>query len=285
MTIFEVVKIALDELYAEGLRLYGTKLDGRIITDLGYLTDNYRNLTNTSRTLVNYEDPARRFAYVYKYVAAHGDYLVQVLEKLAARRDAVFEGSSVRVSCLGGGPGSDIVGVLKYLDEHNETVEKLTCYLLDQEQAWADIWTELNEFLTPHVGLNVNFQAFGITNPVSWKNQRKFLQADLFTMIYFVSEVLTLDKNGAVARSWRDIFENAKSGALFVYIDNGHSDFTSYFDSQWKEAKLRCVLSGDDERWIPRFSEQASELNEYRQKFEQSPKIQSQVTYRVLRKR
>jgi len=57
-------------------------------------------------------------------------------------------------------------------------------------------------------------------------------------------------------------FENAKSGALFVYVDNGHSDFASYFDAQWQDAKLQCVLSGENERWIPRFSEQASELGE-----------------------
>jgi hypothetical protein len=35
---------------------------------------------------------------------------------------------------------------------------------------------------------------------------------------------------------------------------------------------------------IPRFSEQASELDEYRKKFGISPKIQAQVSYRVLRK-
>jgi hypothetical protein len=186
---------------------------------------------------------------------------------------------------LGGGPGSDIVGMLKYLDEHeNEPVNKLTCYLLDREQAWADIWTELHESLTPNVALNVNFQPFDVTNRSSWKNQRRFLQADLFTMIYFVSEVLTLDTNGCVTNSWYDIFESAKSGAWFVYIDNGHSDFTSYFDSQWQRAELQCVLSGENEKWIPRFSERASELKEYQEKFEQSPKIQAQITYRVLRK-
>jgi hypothetical protein len=208
MTIFELVKIALDPLYVEGSQLHGANLDERIIADLEYLTENYRNLTDPSRPLLNYKDPARRFAYVYKYVASHGDYLVQVLEKVAAKRGAIFRGPTARVSCLGGGPGSDIIGVLKYLDEHeDEPVKKLTCYLLDKEQAWADIWTELHESLSPNVGLNVNFQPLDITNLNSWEYQRKFLQADLFTMIYFVSEVLTLDENGIVAESWRNIFD------------------------------------------------------------------------------
>jgi hypothetical protein len=132
--------------------------------------------------------------------------------------------------------------------------------------------------------LNVNFQPLDITDADSWKYQRKFLQADLFTMIYFVSEVLMLDKKGAVAKSWRDIFDSAKSGAVFVYLDNGHDDFTSYFDKQWQAAELKCILSGKDERWIPRFCEQASELHEYRKKFDQDRKLRSFLTYRVLRK-
>jgi len=285
MTIFEVIRIALDQLYQEGTELYGAKLDERITSDLAYLSNSYRQLTDSTRAPVDYEDPARRFAYVYKYVAAHGDYLVQVLQALASKKGAMFNERNVRVSCLGGGPGSDIVGLLKYLDEQeDEPVKKLTCYLLDKEQAWADIWTELDEHLTPKVAVNVNFQPFDITNPGSWTHQRKFLQADLFTMSYFVSEVMMLDGNGVVANSWRNIFDSAKNDAFFVYVDNGHKDFTSYFDKQWQDAKLKCISSGEDERWTPRYSEQASELEEYRRKFGQYPKLKSQLTYRVLKK-
>jgi hypothetical protein len=91
VTIFEVVKIALDELYAEGSMLHGEKLDKRITKDLDYLSGHYRTLTDPSRQTVNYEDPARRFAYVYKYAAAHGDYLVQVLQKVAAKEGRIFD--------------------------------------------------------------------------------------------------------------------------------------------------------------------------------------------------
>ena len=102
MTIFELVKIALDELYTEGTELYGSQLDEQINRDLKYLSKSYEHLTDPSREPVDYKDPARRFAYVYKYVAAHGDYLVQVLAKLAAKKGAIFDRSSVRVSCLAG---------------------------------------------------------------------------------------------------------------------------------------------------------------------------------------
>ena len=150
MTIFELVKLALDELYAEAKQTYRSEVDGEIRNRIDYLCTSYGSLTVTGRRPVDYKDPATRFAYVFKYVAAHGDYLVQGLNMLRSELGGpIFPGENARVSCIGGGPGSDIIGVLKYLDEQkkSEKVDKITCYLLDKEQAWADTWTELDASL------------------------------------------------------------------------------------------------------------------------------------------
>jgi hypothetical protein len=288
MTIFELVKIALDELYAQGMKQYGPKLDQEIKERMEYLSDSYAKLNDKTRKPVDYKDPATRFAYVYKYVAAHGDYVVQVMQRLrTALDDNIFQGKNGRVSCVGGGPGSDIIAVLKYLDDYRkyEPVEKITCYLLDKEQAWADTWTELDDSFDVGVQLNANFQPLDVTDPESWQFQKKFLQADLFTMSYFVSEVHSLDKGGIVSRFWNTLFVGAKPGALFLYVDNGHDDFNRYFDAQWKAAGLECLVAEDNVRWTPRYSEQASELGDYLKKFGQQPKLQAYLSYRVLRKK
>jgi Putative SAM-dependent methyltransferase len=283
MTIFELVKIALDELYEEGQKQYGNSLDKKIKERMGYLTESYGQLTDPNREPVNYKDPATRFAYVYKYVAAHGDYLVQVMQRLKARQGNIFEAERVRVSCVGGGPGSDIIGVLKYLDDHqnDEPVRRVTCYLLDKEQAWADTWTELGESLEAHVAVNANFQALDVSCKQSWSTQKKFLDADIFTMSYFVSEVFRLK---GVGEFWKMLFEDAKQGALFLYNDNAHSDFNEYFDEQWKSAGLECLMEEGNTRFTPRFSEQSADLEDYLGKFGQQPKLQGLVSYRVLRK-
>jgi hypothetical protein len=222
---------------------------------------------------------------VYKYVAAHGDYIVQVLQRLHDEfGSAIFTQRSLRISCIGGGPGSDVIGILKYLNEANEPVEKVICYLLDGEQARADVWTELDESLHVNVALNSNFQPFDVVNPSSWQSQKKFLQADIFTMSYFVSEVMSLDKDGVVSEFWEQLLQQAKAGALFLYVDNGHTSFTAYFDEIWKSVGLELLISGDNTWFIPRYDEQASELGAYSAKFDHNPKIKSRVTYRVLRK-
>ena len=288
MSIFELVKIALDELYVEGKKLYGEDLDERIKQKMAYLSDSYRELSEKARKPVSYKDPATRFAYVYKYVAAHGDYVVQLMQKLRNEMNGkIFSTENIRVSCVGGGPGSDIIAVLKYLDENRtvEPVKKITCYLLDKEQAWADTWTELDDSLgIVGLRLHANFQSLDVTSPESWTSQQKFLQADLFTMSFFVSEVSSLDVNGAVTKFWSKLFREAKSGALFLYDDNGHADFNDHFDAQWKSAGLECIISGDNSAWTPRFSEQSSDLGRYRSKFGQQPRLKAYLSYRVLRK-
>jgi hypothetical protein len=114
MTIFELVKLALDELYAEAQQSYGGKVDEAIRNRIAYLSASYGSLATAGRQPVDYKDPATRFAYVFKYVAAHGDYLVQGLKTLRAKLGGnIFSGENARVTCVGGGPGSDIIGVLK----------------------------------------------------------------------------------------------------------------------------------------------------------------------------
>lgn len=287
MTIFQLVKIALDALYEEAMQAFEKGVDGVISERIKYLSKSYGKLNDANRSPVDYKDPATRFAYVYKYVASHGDYVVQVLNALHNKLGGpIFGSESMRLSCVGGGPGSDIIGFLKYLDDQKkvEKVKKVTCYLLDKEQAWADTWTELDDSLKTDLLLHANFQPLDVTAPESWAQQKKFLSADLFTMSYFVSEVMALDKDGVVTRFWKTLFKEAKSGAIFMYCDNGHSDFNSYFDGQWKEAKLECIVESTNELIWPSYSEQKSDLGGYLDKFGQQPKLKTPLTYRVLRK-
>ncbi len=287
VTIFELVKVTLDELYTQGLKQYGENLDTAILHRMFYLSDSYRQLRNPARKPVDYKDTATRFAYVYKYVAAHGDYLIQVMQRLLWRvGSTLFTDKIARVTCVGGGPGTDIIAVLKYLDEHNKEkkVEEVICYLLDKEQAWSDTWAELTASLPLPLPLNRYFRYLDVTDLASWKCQQKFLQADLFTMSYFVSEVCYLKTHGDISKFWSTLFQGAKPGALFVYIDNGHKNYGSYFDAQWQAAGLTCLICEDQLRWRPRNSEEASEVDIYRQKFRESPKLNGFLSYRVLRK-
>ena len=283
MTLFQLIKITLDKLYEQGLHEYGDALDAQIKQKMLYLSKSYENLSSSQRKPIDYRDPATRFAYVYCYVATHGDYIVQALERLRSQLDRnIFQDESTRVSCIGGGPGSDILAILKYLNEQpRESAKKLICYLLDREQAWADTWTEIDESLTGDLKLNTNFQPFDVTQPDTWQYQRNFLQADLFTLSYFVSEVYSF---GASRSTLRDILEQAKPGALVLYIDNGHQIFDDYFDDIWADIDFVRLVNAPNEQWTPRYSEQTADIQTYIDKFDRSPKLRGNLSLRVLQK-
>lgn len=286
MTLFQLVKITLDSLYEEALQEYGDRTDEEITSRFKYLAQSYVELAKQERQPIDYQDPATRFAYVYKYVASHGDYVVKILKIARNKLGMIFKDGKVRVSCIGGGPGSDIIAVLKFLSDFKgkEPVEKIVCYLLDKEQAWADTWTELDDKLEiDHIKLSVNFQALDVTDPDSWASQKKFLDADVFTLSYFVSEVYALD-DGVVTSFWSTLFNSAKSGALFLYDDNGKDIFNDYFDTKWKEAGLELIESETNILWTPSYTEKVSELAEYKSKFGENPKLKGYLSYRVLRK-
>lgn len=287
MTLFELVKVALDELYAEGQAEHGTALDTKIKTQVEYLSKSYKGLITSNRQPINYRDPATRFAYVLKYVATHGDYVVQALEALRqVNGGKVFQGEAARLSCIGGGPGSDVMGVMKYLSENDdEPVKKLTCYLLDGEQAWADTWTEIGDAIDTKIAINVNFQPLDVTKPASWNSQKKFLKADLFTFSYFLSEVKVFNAAGVVEDFWNTVFNGADVGATFLYVDNGHKDFNEFFDGFWEErGDIECIYQDDNTWTLPRYSEQSDNLGEYKSKFGQQPKIRSMISTRILKK-
>lgn len=285
MTLFELVKITLDELYKRAQLQFGAQTDAEIKTRFAYLSESYAKLSNLNRTPIDYRDPATRFAYVYRYVATHGDYVVQLLTRAnAAIGGNVFPTGTARVSCIGGGPGSDILAIVKYLaDYKEERVTKLKVFLLDKEQAWADTWDDLEEKLDVGCELRTTFQPLDVLKP-DWVSQRHFLEADVYTLSYFVSEVYSLDGHGAVTAFWQRLFREAKRGALFLYDDNGTDEFNAYFDGQCARAGLQVVSAGSNESWTPRYVERSDVLDAYKLKFSAWPKLKGYLSYRILRK-
>jgi len=228
-----------------------------------------------------YQDGRTRFAYVYKYVASNADYLYQMLRS-DPNTNKLFEKEKLLVSCIGGGPGSDLIGLLKFITRHGEHVERITCYLCDQEQAWADSWTDISDKLDLPLMLNANFQALDVTDSTSWQKQKKFLNSDIFTLSFFVSEVVRF-KNDDLEKFWSTLFGEARTGACFVFIDNAHSDFTDYFDELCEQHKIKTLTKAEYEI-TPSSDEQKADLGDYLKIFGEYPRMKQQLAYRLLRK-
>jgi len=275
MNGFQLVKSVLDEQYAE-IEGKDSEKDKAIAKKLTYLAQQYAGLANGRRE-IDYADPVTRFAYIFKYVTSHADYVCSLIGSTCLAK--LLNAQKLNISCIGGGPGSDLVGVLKCVEKAGKK-PALRFTLLDREATWSESWCDVDEKLSTSLQTNVNFQPFDITNEASWKPHRKYLNSDLFTLIYFVSETYCLrDK---AAKYYEDLFENAVSGAYFLYIDNDASCFSDWFDGLWKGSKVK-LIKGETGRMTTDFGEEKKDLGEYYKKFG-DPKLQAQIAYRVLRK-
>jgi hypothetical protein len=282
-TMFQLVYAVLCDLHKEVQAEFGDEADGQIKQAISQLSSSYSRLGLATEPTIDYSSPSTRFAYVYKYVATHADYVRQVFEMYSEYIDQqILAKAKPVVSCLGGGPGSELLGLLQYVLSNDERkTESLTCYLCDREQAWADSWTELGGQLEGDINLYVNFQPLDVTNPSSWAKQRKFLGADLFISCYFASEIARLeDKTVAF---WEELGASIKVGAKIVFIDNNSPMFVEYIQNIAKH----CGLTTLDESTVdmyPRSLEQKSDFKEFLDKFGQSPKLKSKIFYGVYTK-
>lgn len=101
---------------------------------------------------------------------------------------ALFTRSETDIACLGGGPGSDLLGILKYIMASGDT-PTLTCYVFDKERAWGDSWSRVAKRMHATCKVLPTFQQMDVTDSHTWSCYEDYLEADLFTLSYFISEV------------------------------------------------------------------------------------------------
>lgn len=282
MECFPLLKTVLDEVWAILPGDEQQKQDA-VRAQLLDLRRHYARLASSSSISIDYRHPAVRYAYLAAYVTSHSNMVSQLIAGTADLR-SLFQQDAVHVSCIGGGPGSDLLGVLKYVADNN-LKPRLKFFLYDREQAWSDSWSDVDDKLSTvsPITISTYFEQFDVTDPESWTLKSKYLHADLFTMIYFVSEVYRLREQ---ARAFFvNLFGAAKTGALFLFVDNASSQFFEWFDELRDEDAFDVVDQSDSVTIQLPYDEEKTDLGPHFTRLGDSPKLKGNVSYRVLRKR
>ncbi len=281
-TSFKLVKSVLDDLNGLVTKKHGANATGQIKSRLQTLSGEYVNLTSTLRVPVDYADPVTRFAYVYSYVAAHSSYVKQRLLNCEELRAKLKGNDPLRVTCVGGGPGSEMLGLLQACIFVNRK-SPLSVWLLDREESWSETWGEIDSRLEADFKLSTNFRQTDVTTYKNFDNLQKAFSSEIFIMSFFLSEIFSF---GAQAKPFFDqLVSDMPSGSMVLYIDNSSHQFTQYAESIFSSSKFEILLDETKERLLPGSSEQTSDLEPYKSQFERSPKVTSQATVRVWRKK
>jgi len=255
MNVFQLIKSVLDEIYERIPDETGDK-DKRIKTQIDSLMAAYAKLA-TKGVPNDYTDSVTRFAYIYKYVTSHANIVFQLVPRsLSLRR--LFDKEVVSITCVGGGPGSDFLGLLKFIITAGNKPH-LRLNLFDKEPTWNECWQDVDEKLSSHLMISNVFSQFDVTAPDTWKNYNKFLTSDLFTMIYFMSEINSL--RAEAEPFFTNLFENAQRGSLMLYVDNNNPMFYEWFDSLAKKHNWKVLVSDEGVLKMEDYSEDKRDLN------------------------
>lgn len=285
-TTFERVKAALDLLVPRAAQLVTGSVDELIGKHCRDLRLAYQGrLLQQGREPVNYSRPTTQLAYLYRTVPAHADWLVQALATAPLAIEKVLATGNVKVACIGGGPGTDVLGIVKYAEDFGYPKTSFQFDVLDREIGW----NTPRGILTHQLGTKVSqrHQHLDLTEAGNWTSSWDFQDADIFTFIFSLSEVWCYNASGAVTDFLRRVVRHAKAGALFIYVDNGGENFPQIIDEQvGKLPRLKLVGSRDNSQMRMRTSERRDSLEApYMARFQgERVKMGGDVSMRVWQK-
>jgi hypothetical protein len=121
-----------------------------------------------------------------------------------------------------------------------------------------------------------------VTDPKSYDPvEDKYLKADLFTFVYFMSELY--GRREKAQPYFENLFKRVQPGATVFYVDNGSPKFTRWFDG-FADKKRFDVEGEDSTSYQMPSDEQKTDLCEYYEKF--GPvKLTANIAYRIAVRR
>ncbi|XP_071788557.1 uncharacterized protein [Asterias amurensis] len=180
---------------------------------------------------VDWRDNCYRGVYVHRFFALHSYLVYQSLHSALADKKYLTEAWNnepcFRVCCIGGGPGSDALGLTKFLrDTGLVPTNRLECTILDYYQQWEDTWKKITES-----NANVEFPPMTYFSRDMTRGSAdlsildKIRSADIVSFVKFFSTVAAAILADATRGNLlREVFRELKPGALVFYIDNIFGD-------------------------------------------------------------
>lgn len=275
MNCFQLVKSVLDEAYQE-IKGIEEEKDSKILNKLQHLEKQYRNISSAPD--IPYGNPETRFAYIFRYVTSHANIVFQLIGN-SKTTEELFNNDQLIVTCVGGGPGSDLVGIVKYA-EANDISTRIHCQILDKEISWNECWSDVALKLDPNFNISTHFLPLNVCEERSLNGLSKYLNADLFTMIYFLSEIDSVREKAE--GNLNRIFSQMKSGACVIYVDNWDMQYYGFFDSLIANNGLEIIALNKEQLQMT-IDEEKTDLGDYFSKFGH-PKLTAKVAWRIARK-
>lgn len=174
----------------------------------------------------DYGSSIKKFCYLYKYSVAHGYYIFSVLRRLRPKiKPAIFSRRPTRIACIGGGPGTEIIGLCRYLRtvEPENVSNPIEITIFDKEPSWKESCDRVLECVKGNLNISLKFVQFDATNSLTYQ-MLDFSNFHLVMSNFFLSEIRKAKIIGASSGFWKHLFASMGSGKIFVAVDFADND-------------------------------------------------------------
>lgn len=283
LKIFKIIRQVLDETYHRVPGDSPGKKDALVTRRIKELSSRYHTLTKRGRQPIDYSKPSVRFAYLYAYLFARADSFYQILAAHPQVSGKLAHDKSLRITSIGAGPGSEVLGLVKLAKDYGRT-SALRCHLCDREKAWKKTWQKLAEASQIKFSLDAKYVVFDATDESTYLDLAACLKADIFIFSYFVSEVVAFKSEAIDFLNY--LANAAKSGAIFIFVDNNDSRFFASFADEFATKHRFERIDEGAGVFKPSPDEQKYELGDYTKRFEgRLPHLTIKVDFRLWCKR
>lgn len=283
--IYDAVKAVLAALDAQGEADHDDWSE-QVAASLATLEGSYRELRNANRDLIDYSDLATQAAYVFRYVLGHADFVYDFLKHArGATGEPLFDAEEIWVTSVGGGPGSEMLGLLKYLSEDNgePDISKIVYTVVDKEGNWQHVVESFVDEIDTEIEIKLHFQTCDVSaaqlpNAVTLKDE------ELVIMSFFISEVCELPEKTRVINNLNSLLGTMKADGLLLYNDSDAYSFYIFLNNRVKGATRFNQLIDLNAEYKTDTPDYDGIVNEYVEQYDYRPKLSSKAVTKLLRR-
>lgn len=186
---------------------------------------------------IRYEDPFCRMAYLYMNATIHATLVEHACKKYREISELIkgkiSRGEDIHVCALGGGPGSELLGMVRFLESQgvHDQPAYLDFTLVDCVREWDESWHALkrgiDEQLRAEYGprrmnwpavISRSFLPLDVTRVSDFKDfATRFHSVDIFICCYLLSEIK--GSVGLLEATLQLLVNRAPQGTLLLVID------------------------------------------------------------------
>lgn len=224
-------EIALQKLHQAGLKQFGANwipsLKQRRVT----LEAAYATLYQQDRDAISYSSLSAQTAYVFAYAPARAEYVRQYLNRHRAKLgQALFDKNEINIVSFGGGPASELVGLVRYLEGTDEPVRIISYTVYDKDGDWASAAKWIVDALKTDIKIEMRYESVDATS----RDRMAAIdlsECDMVIFSYIMSELARVGRNDQITTNFREVLGSMPLNSKILFIDNLHPIFIEFFRS------------------------------------------------------